>query len=59
MAEEYAIDDGGGAVTLDGSVSMPCSAAVTGTFWQETQPVSLASVPSHEVIGAGSFADRV
>ena len=30
--------------------------AVTGTFWQATQPVSLASVPSHDVTNAGTFA---
>lgn len=30
--------------------------AVTGTFWQTTQPVSLASVPSHAVTNAGTFA---
>lgn len=29
---------------------------VTGTFWQATQPVSLASVPSHAVTNAGTFA---
>lgn len=29
--------------------------AVTGTFWQATQPVSLASVPSHAVTNAGTF----
>lgn len=32
------------------------SLAVTGTFWQATQPVSLASVPSHDVTNAGTFA---
>ena len=31
------ISDGGGAITVDGTV------AVTGTFWQATQPVSVAS----------------
>ena len=36
-------------------LSMP-TVAVTGTFWQATQPVSLASVPSHEVTNAGTFA---
>lgn len=29
---------------------------VSGTFWQTTQPVSLASVPSHDVTNAGTFA---
>lgn len=32
---------------------------VTGTFWQTTQPVSLASVPSHAVTNAGTFATQV
>ena len=35
------------------------SVAVTGTFWQATQPVSLASVPSHAVTNAGTFAVQV
>lgn len=40
-------------VTIDGSgVTQP----VSGTFWQATQPVSLASVPSHAVTNAGTFA---
>lgn len=34
------------------------SIAVTGTFWQTTQPVSLASVPSHAVTNAGTFATQ-
>ena len=38
-------------VTVDNA-----SIAVTGTFWQATQPVSLASVPSHAVTNAGTFA---
>jgi hypothetical protein len=29
---------------------------VSGTFYQDTQPVSLASVPSHPVTNAGTFA---
>lgn len=44
------ITDNGGSLTVDGTV------AVTGTFWQATQPVSLASVPSHDVTNAGTFA---
>src|SRR3990167_2221599 len=32
------------------------SIPVTGTFWQGTQPVSIASVPSHDVTNAGTFA---
>lgn len=31
------VSDGGGSITVDGTV------AVTGTFWQATQPVSIAS----------------
>lgn len=38
------IQDGGNSITVD------------GTFWQATQPVSLASVPSHAVTNAGTFA---
>ena len=41
------IADGGGSVTVD------------GTFWQATQPVSIASVPSHPVTNAGTFAVQV
>ena len=37
-------------VTVTGSV------AVTGTFYQATQPVSVATVPSHDVTNAGTFA---
>jgi len=38
------IQDGGGSITVD------------GVFYQATQPVSLASVPSHPVTNAGTFA---
>lgn len=40
------VSDGGGSLTVDGSVAVsnfPASQAVTGTFWQATQPVSLAA----------------
>jgi hypothetical protein len=37
------------------STTITGSVAVTGTFWQATQPVSLASVPSHAVTNAGTF----
>ena len=37
-------------VTVTGSV------AVTGTFYQATQPVSVATVPSHDVTNVGTFA---
>lgn len=41
------------ALKVDGSgVTQP----VSGTFYQATQPVSLASVPSHAVTNAGTFA---
>mgnify|MGYP001355630432 CR=1 FL=1 len=44
------------ALKVDGSgVTQP----VSGTFWQATQPVSLASVPSHAVTNAGTFAVQV
>jgi hypothetical protein len=51
---------GGGAVTNAGTFAVQVTSApttpVTGTFWQATQPVSLASVPSHAVTNAGTFA---
>jgi len=64
------IDDGGNVITVDGTVAVSGSVAVTGTFWQATQPVSgtfwqatqpvsLASVPSHAVTNAGTFAVQV
>ncbi len=40
------------------AVNVQNSVAVTGTFWQATQPVSLASVPSHAVTNAGTFATQ-
>jgi len=40
----------------DNDVTITGSVAVTGTFYQATQPVSLASVPSHAVTNAGTFA---
>ena len=39
----HAVTDGGGSLTVDGTVAVsnfPASQAVTGTFWQATQPVS-------------------
>lgn len=47
-------DDSTGVLASIGSITNPV--AVTGTFWQATQPVSLASVPSHAVTNAGTFA---
>lgn len=34
------ISDNGGSLTVDGTVGISGSVAVTGTFWQATQPVS-------------------
>ena len=50
-----------GQVTMAGSLPVVLASdqsviPVTGTFWQATQPVSLASVPSHAVTNAGTFA---
>ena len=49
--------------TVDTGLTQPLTDAqlrltavpVSGTFFQGTQPVSLASVPSHDVTGSGSF----
>lgn len=41
-----------GVVLASDQAALP----VTGTFWQATQPVSIASVPSHAVTNAGTFA---
>lgn len=49
------IQDGGNSITVDGTVGISGSVAVTGTFWQATQPVSVATVPSHDVTNAGTF----
>jgi hypothetical protein len=56
------VDGSGTALPVSGSVAVSSvggSVAVTGTFWQATQPVSLASVPSHAVTNAGTFAVQV
>ena len=45
------IQDGGNSITVDGTVGVSGSVAVTGTFWQATQPVSIASMPSTPVTG--------
>ena len=52
------IADGGGSLTVDGTVGVSGSVAVTGTFWQATQPVSVASIPSHPVTNAGTFVTQ-
>lgn len=41
---------------ISASVQAPASTPVTGTFWQATQPVSVATIPSHAVTNAGTFA---
>lgn len=46
----------GGALEVDGSGTVQ---PVSGTFWQATQPVSLATVPSHAVTNAGTFLVQV
>jgi hypothetical protein len=53
------VDDNGGSLTVDGTVGISGTVPVSGTFWQSTQPVSLASVPSHAVTNAGTFAVQV
>ena len=45
-----------GTWNIGALTSITNSVAVTGTFWQATQPVSLASVPAHNVTNAGTFA---
>lgn len=40
------ISDNGGSLTVDGTVGVSGSVAVTGTFWQATQPVSLSTLPT-------------
>lgn len=57
-------DTGNTLSTVSASKPLPvevtdASIAVTGTFWQATQPVSLVSVPSHDVTNAGTFAVQV
>jgi hypothetical protein len=37
------VNDAGGSLTVDGTVGVSGSVAVTGTFFQATQPVSIAS----------------
>lgn len=48
-------DAGTQRVTIATNDSVP----VTGTFWQATQPVSIASVPSHAVTNVGTFPVQV
>lgn len=39
------VSDGGGSLTVDGTVGVTGPVTVTGTFWQATQPVSAAALP--------------
>jgi hypothetical protein len=39
------VNDAGGSLTVDGTVGVSGSVAVTGTFFQATQPVSAAALP--------------
>lgn len=48
------VSDGGGSLTVDGTVAVSGTVTVDGSG--VTQPVSLASVPSHPVTNAGTFA---
>lgn len=51
---------GGAGQTADVKITLDSEVVpVTGTFWQATQPVSLASVPSHAVTNAGVFAVQI
>lgn len=57
----FTVNQGGNSATVSasGALKVDNSAVtqpVSGTFWQATQPVSLASVPSHAVTNAGTFA---
>ena len=50
----YALESGGVLATISTAIAniytkIQGSIAVTGTFWQATQPVSLASVPTHGI----------
>lgn len=54
--QQHAIIDSGSVTFTNASISITGSVAVTGTFFQPTQPVSLVSVPSHDVTNAGTFA---
>jgi hypothetical protein len=69
IAAAVTIQDGGNVITVDGTVAATQSGAwnvgtvtsitnpvaVTGTFYQATQPVSLASVPTHAVTQSGTW----
>ena len=58
------IDDNGGSITVDGTVGVSGTVLVTGAL-TDTQlrassvPVSVATIPSHNVTNAGTFAVQV
>lgn len=67
IAPQHVICDSGCAAGAPGQTTMAASSPVaiasdqsavpvSGTFWQTTQPVSVASIPSHAVTNAGTFA---
>jgi hypothetical protein len=54
------IDDGAGSVTIDAPVGTPAFVRLSdGSAAITTLPVSIASVPSHAVTNAGTFATQV
>jgi hypothetical protein len=53
----FAVSDGGGSLTVDAPVGTPVFVRLSdGSSAISTLPVSLASVPSHAVTNAGTFA---
>ena len=46
------IQDGGNSITVDGTVAVSGTVPVSGTFYQATQPVSLASAPTTPISNA-------
>lgn len=54
------VDDNGGSLTVDAPVGTPVFVRLSdGSSAISTLPVSLASVPSHQVTNAGTFAVQV
>jgi hypothetical protein len=54
------VDDNGGSITVDAPVGTPAFVRLSdGAAAITTLPVSLASVPSHAVTNAGTFATQV
>lgn len=54
-ASAVPIQDGGNSITVDGTVGISGTVPVSGTFWQATQPVSAASLPTHPVTQSGTW----